>query len=1018
MSAGTSAIGAIIQTGSEREPDGLSGSSWMRWIRARAASFGPALVIVLVQQVLFPMSSGLFVRGLIIGALTALIALGMALVYRANRIINFAQAHMGYAPALLAFLLMDETGMPYGLAVVNGLVAAVALGAFTERVVIRRFERAPRLLVTIATLGLSQVLAGLAQLLPSLWDRQIVSGRMPAPFESDWIVGGVVFDVNDLLGLVVAPLAVALVALFLQRSDVGIAVRASADSTDRASLLGIPVHRLQTLVWSLAAGLAFVTVFLRSGILGLPADTALALPTIGAGFSLGVLLRSLVALLLGRMTNLVGVTSAAVALGVLEEGIRRNHGDWLVDPVLGLIVVVALVLRRREVGRRTGADDTAWRAGDEARPVPGALWQVHGVQVGLWVGAAVVAVAALVLPWLLPADQTFEASTLLIYALLGLSLVLLSGWGGIVSLGHIAYFAVGAAVTGWAITDLDLDLLPAVLLATLAGAVVAAVVGLPALRLRGLYLAVTSFAFAMATTGYLLDDDRFGWVPTGHVERRPLLGGFGLSGERAVYYLALVVLVLAMLGLRNLHASRFGRALVALRENDRAAEAYAVDGVRVRLATFALSGAIAALAGGLFFHHESGYHASSYGALANLEVFTMVVIGGLTSVIGALLGALYLLGTRWFLPSEWAVAVAGTGVLAVLLLCPGGLATLLYGLRDRLLRQVAARSGITIPGYSRSPSTPPSSSAHPRDPRDGAGAPTVEPSTDDAGELSGAGAVGADAGETAPAAGAGGARIELHPSGSAAIDLRRQVGGKAAPAASAAGAGQGPSGASSEGDPLLAVRGLEAGYGGVPVLFGVDLEVREGEAVALLGTNGAGKSTVLRAVSGLLDPTAGRVVFKGEDVTGAAADAGPGHGHRQPPPAADDRRAVARAGARRDQPAPAVRPRPARRGHHAADGGAVGRPRPGDRRPGHLPRARRGALRRAGGRAAGPSRAAAFGLPGLGGVVGGRPSPPGRGRGAGPRRPPRDRLHTWPVRPPGGKPHRCLQGRGTAGRRR
>jgi hypothetical protein len=113
MSAGTSAVSEIITGGSEPEPGGLTGPSWLRWLRARAVSFGPALVLVVTQLVLFPMSSGLFVRGLIIGALTALIALGMALVYRANRIINFAQAHMGYAPALLAFLLMDQTGMPY-----------------------------------------------------------------------------------------------------------------------------------------------------------------------------------------------------------------------------------------------------------------------------------------------------------------------------------------------------------------------------------------------------------------------------------------------------------------------------------------------------------------------------------------------------------------------------------------------------------------------------------------------------------------------------------------------------------------------------------------------------------------------------------------------------------------------------------------------------------------------------------------------------------------------------------------
>src|SRR5688572_6345100 len=111
-------------------------------LRRLAPSLGPATAILVVQQVLFPAPSGIFVRGLIVGGLTALIALGMALVYRANRIINFAQADLGFAPAVLTYLLLDEVGAPWPAAVLTGLAAAVVLGAATERVVIRRFFRA------------------------------------------------------------------------------------------------------------------------------------------------------------------------------------------------------------------------------------------------------------------------------------------------------------------------------------------------------------------------------------------------------------------------------------------------------------------------------------------------------------------------------------------------------------------------------------------------------------------------------------------------------------------------------------------------------------------------------------------------------------------------------------------------------------------------------------------------------------------------------------------------------------
>ncbi|HKH25359.1 MAG TPA: ABC transporter permease, partial [Acidimicrobiales bacterium] len=633
-------------------------------------SLGPALAILVAQQVLFPAPAGIVVRGLIIGGLTALVALGMALVYRANRIINFAQADLGYAPTVVTFMLLRESGLPYPVAVGVGLAVALALGATTERLVIRRFARAPRLLVTIATIGLSQVLAAAALLVPRLWDVNLIAGRIEPPFDATRRLGTLTFDANDLLALVVTPVAVALVALFLRGSDAGVAIRASADSADRASLLGVPVGRLQTMVWSMAAALAFAAVFLRSGILELPAGTAL-------GFS--VLLRALVALLLGRMTDLVGVTTAAVALGALELGIEWNHGFELIDPILGVVVVIALVVRRREAAQIAEADAAAWRSAEAVRPVPAVLARLPAVRAGRVLAVGLVAAVALALPAVLDAAQVFKASALLIYALLGLSLVVLSGWAGSVSLGQVAFFAIGAAVGGAVVTSWDADLFVAMVVAGVVGAAVAALVGVPTLRLRGLYLAITTFAFALATTSYLLNPDYFGWVPDERVERAPFLGGLEVSSEVSVYYLALAVLVVVMFGVGGVRAGRFGRALLALRDNERAAQAYAVDVARVRLAAFSLSGAIAALAGALFVHHERAFDGSSYSPIENLAVFTMVVVGGMGSISGAVLGALFLLGARWFLDTEWQFLASGVGVVLVLLVAPGGLAS--FGLR-------------------------------------------------------------------------------------------------------------------------------------------------------------------------------------------------------------------------------------------------------------------------------------------------------------------------------------------------
>jgi ABC-type branched-subunit amino acid transport system ATPase component/ABC-type branched-subunit amino acid transport system permease subunit len=776
-----------------------AGQTLIERLRPLATSLGPAILIVLVQQVFFPMRAGLVVQGVILGALTALIALGMALIYKANRIINFAQGDLGYVPTVLAFMLMTESGVPYGVALGIGLIVAIALGVATERLVIRRFFRAPRLLVTVATIGLSQVFVGVALLLPRLWDKLLIGGDIPPPFEWTPRIGGVNFNANHMLALVAAPIIVTVVVLFLQRSDVGVAVRASADSPDRAALLGVPVYRLQTLVWTLAAVLAFVTVFLRSGVVGLPAA--------GSTLGLTVLLRALVALLLGRMTDLVAITSSAVALGALDQGVFINHGDQFQAPVLGLVVLVAVVVRRREIGRRDPTEDAAWRAAEEVRPVPPALARVPLVRIGRWLVLGVTAAVVLALPAVMDVDQVFKAGTLMCFALLGLSLVLLSGWGGIVSLGHIAYFAVGAAVAGWLMVQAEVDLLVAVLLTTLAGAAVAALVGGPALRVRGIYLAVTSFAFALTTAGYLLDRDTFSWIPrsSDRIEA-PVLGGFEVETERGHYYLILAFLVAVLLAVRSIRASRFGRALVALRDNDRAAQAYSIAPARVQLTAFALSGAIAALAGALFAFKQRTYDSGSFGAQENFAVFIMVVIGGMTSATGAVVGALYLLGTQWFLSTEWQAVAQGFGVIVVLLAFPGGLASVIFGVRDRFLRLVARTKDLDIPGYSRT-------------------------------HLDG--------------------RTEAFEVPAAPHPARANAGAAGAPA--------------SVGEALLSAQGVEVAYGGVPILFGVDIDVRQGEAVALLGTNGAGKSTLLRAISGVVEPREGHITFAGQDITGRPA---------------------------------------------------------------------------------------------------------------------------------------------------
>jgi ABC-type branched-subunit amino acid transport system ATPase component/ABC-type branched-subunit amino acid transport system permease subunit len=795
MTVGTTGVDAIVDdAGDGRE---APRPTWTVRARPAVRSFGPAIVIVAAQQVFFPAPAGIVVRGLIVGGLTALIALGMALIYRANRILNFAQADLGLVPVTVTFMLLTEVGLPYLVAVPIGLIVAVLLGATTERLVIRRFARAPRLLVTIATVGLSQLLVAAALLVPRIWDQRPLIVEIEPPLRGTTDIGGVFFNVNDLLALIVTPVVVGFVAALLQRSGVGVAIRASADSPGRAALLGIPVERLNVLVWSLAAGLAFVTVFLRAGVLGVPT-------AVGTTFAFGILLRSLVALMLGGLTDLPAVAASAVALGVLELGISWEHSPGLTEPILGLIVLVVLVVRRREVTRIDVLEASAWKAAEEIRPVPRELARLPVVRSLRWLLVGLIVAVAAVLPHVLPVDRSLRGSALLIYAILGLSLVILSGWSGHISLGQVAFFAIGAAVAGKASSDWGANLFSALVLAAVAGAFLAAVVGVPALRLQGLYFAVATFALSLATTSYLLNEEFFDWVPQDRIPRPALLGGLEISSATQIFELALVVLVAMVLALRGIRASRTGRALVALRDNERAAQAYSIDAVKTPLGAFVLSGAIASLAGALFVHHQQSFDPSSYSAVENLSVLTMVVLGGMSCPTGAVLGAAFLLGTRWFLDPEWQILASGVGVLAILLFAPGGLASLVYRVRDWWLRRLARGRGLDVSAYT------------------------------------------AQAADAASRSGIDGERA-ARPAPPPTED--------------------GIDGA------LLDVSDLCVSYGGVQVLFGVDMTVRRGEAVALLGTNGAGKSTVLRAISGLVDADGGRIRFDGRDITGRPAPA-------------------------------------------------------------------------------------------------------------------------------------------------
>jgi branched-chain amino acid transport system permease protein len=654
-------------------------------------------VFLAAQSVFLPMPLGVVLQGVIIGGLTALIALGIALIYRANRIISFAQGDLGAVPTVFTVLLISGAGVPFLVALPIGIAGALALGAVIEFVIIRRFANAPRLILTVATLGLAQALAGFGLILPILLNNAwpnifpstgVSSGYSP-PFDLRFNVGTVVFNANDIIAMVAIVGAVVALSLFFRYTRVGIAVRASAESADRAMLLGIPVKRIGTIVWVIASLLAFMSLFLRAGVVGLPLGSVLG-PTI--------LIRALAACVIGRMEHLAVIFWSAVGLGILEQGIFWNTGRRaLVAPVIFVVLLVVLLVQRRAKLARTD-EQSNWQAVADVRPVPPELSSLPEVR---WVfrslNLALLGIA-LLLPFVLTVSRINLAATIFIYAMVAVSLVVLTGWAGQVSLGQIAFFGFGAAVGGAITTRYGWDISLALLVAALAGAVLAIVIGLPALRVRGLFLAVITLAFAEATARYFLNRNDFDWwLPTGRVTRSDLFGVIPLTSERQYYYFALACLLLMMLMARQVRRSRVGRVIVGVRENERGAQAYAINLVRAKLTAFAFSGFIAAFAGAVFVHHQRDLGIQPYEATESLGVFTMVVIGGLGSIPGGIVGALYVKGTQTLLPSELSFFASGIGLLLVLIALPGGLASLIYRARDGYLRWVANRRHIMVP---------------------------------------------------------------------------------------------------------------------------------------------------------------------------------------------------------------------------------------------------------------------------------------------------------------------------------
>lgn len=637
-------------------------------------------------------------QGLVAGLLYGLLALGLVLIYRTNRIINFAQGQLGVVAAVLLLKLAHDIGLFYWAALAFVLVIGVGVGALSELLLRRLFGR-PRVIVMVATIGLAQVLY-LLTLLPFIKPKNFFV-PYPLPFRLTWHVGGGVLQPGDVAILVVAPVVALSLALFLRFSRYGLALRAMSENAESARLSGVWVRRMSTVAWMIAGGLSTLTA-----ILGAPGQTSAlqeALPP-------GLLLRALAAALIAAMTSFFVAFLAAIAIGIIEQIVNYNLvGDVnktsKIILYLFIAVLVILVFRVRSLQRGARSEErSSWAFGGESA-------RATVTRMRTWVGRSSVGsliLLAALLPLVLSPGRSFLLARVCIYAVVALSLTILTGWAGQVSLGQFGLVAVGA-ICAARLSDWNLALL--LPFAGLVTAVVAIVIGLPALRIRGLYLAVTTLGFALFMQVSVLSTPC--WkapvvgttVCTGLPDRastllaRPALFGGDLTSDQHFAWFALGVLLVALLVVRTWRDRGIARRLVAVRDNETAAAAMGVRVVRTKLLAFALSGFLAGVAGVCLAYGLERIKPDDFGPTESILVLSMIVIGGLGSVPGAVLGALWLVGLPAALGSTPTIqfVTSGLGVLAFLLYVPGGLARVADStgtlVADALQRWRARRSG-------------------------------------------------------------------------------------------------------------------------------------------------------------------------------------------------------------------------------------------------------------------------------------------------------------------------------------
>ncbi|WP_329347900.1 branched-chain amino acid ABC transporter permease/ATP-binding protein [Streptomyces sp. NBC_01261] len=632
--------------------------------------------------------------GLGSGAVFGALALALVLTFRSSGVVNFATGAIAlYSAYTYAFLRQGELlvplpgvpktvglGGPLGLfpAMVISLVLAALLGVLLYGLVFRPLRTAPPVAKAVASIGVMLVIQAV---LAAAVGTGAVSVRAILPNDPvSW--GGSLLPGDRLWFAAVIVVLTVVLALVFRLTRFGLTARAAAESEKGALVSGLSPERIAVANWALSSAIAGL-----SGILIAP-----IVPLVPVSYTLFIV-PALAAALVGNFTALIPAVGAGLVIGMLQSEVQFLQGKWSWLPQAGLaqlvplaVILAYLVVRGRPLPTRGSLIQQA--LGRAPRPdrvlVPAVVTTTLGVVV---LFATTGSIRAAVI-------------TSLTLAVISLSLVVVTGFAGQISLAQLTLAGVGAFSLSRLSVEWGVPFPLAPLLAALAATVIGVVIGLPALRIRGLPAAVVTVALAVALEAFWFRNTQLNGglggskVPSPHLFGIDLGIGAGDDYPRIPFaLLCLVVLLLVALGVAWLRRSRLGAAMLAVRANERSAAAAGIDVARTKIVAFAIGAFIAGLGGALLGYQQTVADAEMFTAIGGLGLFATAYLAGITSLSGGL--AAGVMGAGGLLPvlldralsiGEWYDVIMGIGLVLTVISNPEGIVGPAHELMARIQR--------------------------------------------------------------------------------------------------------------------------------------------------------------------------------------------------------------------------------------------------------------------------------------------------------------------------------------------